>query len=93
MPEPEIPPSHRDLLESPVPVALATIGPTGHPQVTAIARRLGTGTPQVIFRFAMQAGMVPLTGTTSLEHMKQDLSVYDFELTSGEVKIIESIEG
>lgn len=36
MPEPEIPPSHRDLLESPVPVALATIGPTGHPQVTAI---------------------------------------------------------
>ena len=28
--------SHRDLLESPIPVALATIGPSGHPQVTAI---------------------------------------------------------
>jgi PPOX class probable F420-dependent enzyme len=36
MADPRIPPSHRDLLESPIPVALATVGPTGHPQVTAI---------------------------------------------------------
>ena len=64
-----------------------------HPQVIAIARRLGVGTPQVIFRFAMQAGMVPLTGTTSLDHMKQDLTVYDIELSSDEVKLIETIEG
>jgi PPOX class probable F420-dependent enzyme len=33
---PRIPASHRDLLESAEPVALATVGPTGHPQVTAI---------------------------------------------------------
>jgi PPOX class probable F420-dependent enzyme len=31
-----IPPSHRDLLTSQAPVALATLGPTGYPQVTAI---------------------------------------------------------
>jgi PPOX class probable F420-dependent enzyme len=31
-----IPVSHRDLLENPIPVALATVGPTGHPQVTYI---------------------------------------------------------
>jgi PPOX class probable F420-dependent enzyme len=31
-----IPPSYHDLLQAPAPVALATIGPTGHPQVTAI---------------------------------------------------------
>jgi PPOX class probable F420-dependent enzyme len=36
MPEPLIPSSHRDLLESAAPVALATVGPSGHPQVTAI---------------------------------------------------------
>lgn len=61
-------------------------------RVIAMAKRVGAGTPQVIFRFAMQVGMVPLTGTTSLEHMKQDLKVYDFELTSDEVTLIESIE-
>jgi diketogulonate reductase-like aldo/keto reductase len=64
-----------------------------HPQVIDVARRVRAGTPQVVFRFAIQAGMVPLTGTTSLEHMKQDLKVYDFELTYEEVKLIESIEG
>jgi PPOX class probable F420-dependent enzyme len=31
-----IPTSHRDLLEAPIPVTLATIGPSGHPQLTAI---------------------------------------------------------
>jgi PPOX class probable F420-dependent enzyme len=31
-----IPSSYRDLLQAPIPVALATIGATGHPQVTAI---------------------------------------------------------
>jgi PPOX class probable F420-dependent enzyme len=35
-PAPRIPESHRDLLESTDPVALATVGATGHPQVTAI---------------------------------------------------------
>src|SRR5437870_4366808 len=63
-----------------------------HPRVRSIAERLGVDTPQVIFRFAMQAGMVPLTGTTSLEHMKEDLTVSDIELTAEEVKLIESIE-
>jgi PPOX class probable F420-dependent enzyme len=36
MTDPTIPASHRDLLDMPIPVALATVGPTGHPQVTAI---------------------------------------------------------
>jgi PPOX class probable F420-dependent enzyme len=31
-----IPPSHRDLLEAPIPVTLATVGPTGYPQLTAV---------------------------------------------------------
>ena len=34
--EPRLPASHRDLLESTDPVTLATVGPTGYPQVTAI---------------------------------------------------------
>jgi PPOX class probable F420-dependent enzyme len=35
MPDPTIPESHRDLLEAPV-AALATIGPDGFPQTTAL---------------------------------------------------------
>src|SRR5262245_51273639 len=36
-----------------------------HPPVVSIAKRLGVGPMQVIFRFAMQVGMVPLTGTSN----------------------------
>lgn len=59
--------------------------------ITSIAKRLGVGPAQVIFRFAMQIGMLPLTGTTSEQHMKEDLEVEGLELTPDEVKLIERI--
>jgi diketogulonate reductase-like aldo/keto reductase len=64
-----------------------------HPAVLAIASRLGVHAEQVIFRFARQAGMVPLTGTTGLQHMKEDLQANAIELTPAEVEFIERIGG
>jgi len=61
------------------------------PEVRAIAQRVGTGIAPVIFRFAMQVGMLPLTGTTSRQHMKDDLLAESFTLTSEEVRQIETI--
>ena len=61
------------------------------PEVHAIAKRVGTGPLQVIFRFAMEVGMVPLTGTTSEQHMKEDLQVGSFQLLPEETKLIEMI--
>jgi len=64
-----------------------------HPPVISIARRLGVDTMQVVFRFAMQVGMVPLTGTTDEQHMKEDLAVSGIVLTEEEVSFIESVAG
>ena len=64
-----------------------------HPAVATIAKRVGTNPEQVVFRFAMQVGMVPLTGTTDEQHMKEDLRAHQIELTSDEVTLIESIAG
>ena len=61
------------------------------PDVQAMARRFETGPAQVIFRFAMQAGMLPLTGTTNAQHMKEDLSVEQFSLSEAEVERIATI--
>ena len=61
------------------------------PEVRAIARRLGTGVAQVIFRFAMQIGMLPLTGTTNPQHMAEDLRAEQLALTPEEVRLIETI--
>jgi diketogulonate reductase-like aldo/keto reductase len=60
-------------------------------EVRAIARRLKTGPPQVIFRFAMQIGMLPLTGTTNERHMIDDLGAEQLVLSGEEVQLIERI--
>jgi diketogulonate reductase-like aldo/keto reductase len=61
------------------------------PEIRAIAKRLGTGSAQIIFRFAMQIGMLPLTGTTNPQHMKEDLQAERFVLLSEEMRRIERI--
>jgi len=64
-----------------------------HPEVGRIAARLRATPCQVIFRFAQQIGMVPLTGTTDLEHMREDLACGSFELAADELRAIESLAG
>ena len=63
----------------------------GDPAVRAIAERLKTGVAQVIFRFAMQIGMLPLTGTTNQQHMKEDLQADQLNLSAADVQHIETI--
>ncbi len=62
-----------------------------HPAVVAIATRHDRTTCQIIFRFALQVGMICLTGTSDPSHMQQDLSVRDFRLSDDEVNLIERI--
>jgi diketogulonate reductase-like aldo/keto reductase len=47
---------------------------------------VGAGVAQVIFRFAQQVGMLPLTGTTNPQHMKEDLAVRALHLTPEELQ-------
>ena len=61
------------------------------PEIRTIAQRLGATTAQVIFRFAMQIGMLPLTGTTSQQHMKEDLQAEQLALSTEEIQRIETI--
>jgi diketogulonate reductase-like aldo/keto reductase len=64
-----------------------------HPLVSRLAARLGATRPQVVFRFAQAIGMLPLTGTSDPEHMKQDLASRDLTLSADEVRAIESLVG
>jgi len=64
---------------------------TGNPVLTGIAKRHGRSLNQVIFRFALDVGMVVLTGTTNAQHMKADLAVADFTLSEDEVSTIENL--
>jgi diketogulonate reductase-like aldo/keto reductase len=68
----------------------ANRGVLAHPELARIAGRHGRAAAQVVFRFALDTGMVALTGTTDSAHMREDLDVFDFRLDTDEV---ESIEG
>lgn len=62
------------------------------PIVRTVAKRLGATAAQVIFKFSMEVGMLPLTGTTNAQHMKEDLESVSLSLTSEELAQIESVE-
>ena len=59
--------------------------------VQQVARRMPCSPARVIFRFAQQMDMIPLTGTTDQAHMQEDLAAYDIELSKAELAMIESI--
>jgi diketogulonate reductase-like aldo/keto reductase len=58
--------------------------------VRAIATRHGKTPAQIVFRYAQQVGMLPITGTSDPTHMKQDLDICEFELSEPELAIIDA---
>lgn len=62
-----------------------------HPTLIQIARRHGRTVNQIVFRFALDVGMVPLTGTTDASHIREDLEVFEFRLELNEVERIERL--
>jgi len=61
------------------------------PELVQIAKRHGRTVSQIVFRFAIDVGMLPLTGTTDADHMQLDLDVFDFHLEPAELHTIERL--
>ena len=61
------------------------------PAVTRLVRETGRSLAEIVFRFALQIGILPLTGTTRVEHMLLDLGCEDFELEPKNQALLESI--
>lgn len=64
-----------------------------HPLVAGLATRAKATPAQIVFSFARAVGMLPLTGTSNAEHMKQDLAGVDLSLSPDAVRAIESLVG
>ena len=47
----------------------------GHPAITRIANASGLTAEQTVYRFAQLNGVIPLSGTTNEDHMRQDVDV------------------
>ncbi len=64
-----------------------------HPVVAGLAAQFNASPAQIVFAFARQVGMLPLTGTSKPKHMQQDLESLDITLTPDALRTIESIAG
>lgn len=60
--------------------------------IAAIGARYGKSNAQVCLRWLIQLGMLPLPKSGNIERMAQNLDVFDFELTPGEMAIISQQE-
>jgi len=59
--------------------------------VHALASKMSLTVPQLVFVFAKQSGIWPLTGTSDEDHMKEDLAVSDRSLTTEDFKMMSHI--
>jgi diketogulonate reductase-like aldo/keto reductase len=55
-----------------------------HPVLQNIARQHAKTTAQVFFCYLSQTAVVPLTGTSSVQHMAEDLAIFEFKLSAEE---------
>ena len=81
--------SPHDIVYQGFSLLTANRGVLASPMLAEIASRHNRSIAQIVFRFALDVGMIPLTGTTNADHMLTDLDVFEFQLESHEVDLIE----
>jgi len=64
-----------------------------HPLIASLAASAHATPAQVVFSFARNIGILPLTGTTNTEHMRQDLASRDLLLPLEAIEAIEALIG
>jgi diketogulonate reductase-like aldo/keto reductase len=64
-----------------------------HPVVNEMAARLNATAAQVVFAFARAVRMLPLTGTSNAEHMREDLASRELQLAPEVVVELEGLVG
>lgn len=63
----------------------------GNPVINEIAREHGKSPAQVILRWDLQRGVIVIPGSSNPEHIKENISIFDFSLTKEEMENIASL--
>ncbi|MDF2936785.1 MAG: 2,5-diketo-D-gluconic acid reductase [Paenibacillaceae bacterium] len=64
---------------------------TEQPEITGIAQRYGKSPSQVVLRWHIQLGALPIPRARSAEHQQENLAVFDFELSPEEMELINGL--
>jgi 2,5-diketo-D-gluconate reductase A len=79
-------------LEAWAPFAEGKNGLFTNPVLSGIAQAHGKKTGQVVLRWLIQRGIVPLAKTTHEERMRENLDVFDFALSQDEMSAIAGLD-
>lgn len=63
----------------------------GSREFFALTQKYDKTEAQIMYRFLNHLGIVPLIGSTSPEHIREDLAVFDFELSADEMNALRQL--
>ncbi|NLH69072.1 MAG: aldo/keto reductase, partial [Brooklawnia sp.] len=64
----------------------------GDPVIRELAEELGKSDAQVILRWHIQRGAIVFPKSVSTERMRQNLELFDFELTARQISRIDALD-
>lgn len=62
------------------------------PTLVSIAQKYGKTTAQILVRYALQKGWVPLPKSENPERIAANADVYDFEITSEDMAVLDNLD-
>lgn len=65
----------------------------GSNAVSALVKKYDKTAAQILYRYLNHVGIVPLIGSTSQQHILEDLAIFEFELLEGEKMSITNLLG
>ncbi len=66
-------------------------GKLNHPVITDMARSLGKTNGQIMLRWAIQKKTIPIPKSSHPERIRENLQVFDFELSTAQVKQLDDL--
>ncbi|KZT07605.1 Aldo/keto reductase [Laetiporus sulphureus 93-53] len=63
-----------------------------HPSIVSLAKKYHKDPAQVLLRYSLQKGYIPLPKSSKPQRIKSNVNVYDFELTADEIAHLDSLD-
>ena len=79
-------------MEAWAPFAEGKNGMFTNPELKAIGEKYGKSVEQVILRWILKRGIVPLAKSVKKERMAENINIFDFELSDEDMKIITAMD-
>jgi len=83
---------YETVIESWYPLGHADTGLMNEAVFTELAQKYGKSTAQIILRWHIQAGNIVFPKSTNPQHIKDNIDIFDFELTNEEMGRIKALD-